>query len=346
MKIAIVNTVIPFIYGGAEFLADSLADELIRRGHIVQVFRIPFSWNPTEKIVEAMLACRMLDVSSADKVIALKFPAYYVKHPNKTLWLLHQFRQVYDFVGTRYEMPNTVDNNKIKKTIINADNKLLSDKCVKHIYTNSKVVSARLKKYNGYDSDVLFPPLMEAEKFYCGEFGDYIFYPSRISHYKRQHLAVEAMRYVKSDVKLVIAGKGDSQEDEKNIENLISKYKLQKRVKYIKGFISQEEKADLFAKSLAGIYIPYDEDSYGYVTLEAFQSRKPVISCLDSGGTDVVVKDGYTGYMVEPHPKEIASAMDKLFFDKTHAKQLGENGAEYIKKIGITWDNIIERLLE
>ena len=346
MKVAIVNTAVPFIYGGAEFLADSLANELENRGHLVQVYRIPFCWNPTKKIVESRMACRMLDVSGADKVIALKFPAYFINHPNKTLWLLHQFRQVYDFEGTRYALEETPENLEIKRAIISADNELLSDKYVKHIYTNSKVVSDRLKKYNGFESEVLYPPLMDAEKFYCGECGDYIFYPSRISHYKRQYLAVEAMRYVKSGVKLIIAGKGDSPADEDNIENLIKKYKLEGKVTYIKGFISQEYKAELFANSLGGIYIPYDEDSYGYVTLEAYQSKKPVISCFDSGGTDVVVKDGLTGYMVESKAKALAEAMDKLYLDKSNAIKLGEDGFEHIREIGITWENVIERLLD
>lgn len=282
----------------------------------------------------------------ADKVIALKFPAYYINHLNKTLWLFHQFRQVYDFEGTRYALKETAENLEIKKAIINADNELLSDRYVKRIYTNSKVVSERLKKYNGFESNVLYSPLMDANKFYCSEYGDYIFYPSRISHYKRQYLAVEAMRYVKTKVRLIIAGKGDTISDEENIEKKIRKYRLQDRVVYIKGFISQEYKAELFANSLGGIYIPYDEDSCGYVTLEAYYSQKPVISCSDSGGTDVVVKDGYTGYVVQPKAKALAEAMDKLYLNKGLAMRLGENGLDHIKKMGITWSNVIERLLE
>ena len=40
------------------------------------------------------------------------------------------------------------------------------------------------------------------------------------------------------------------------------------------GWISEQEKADLMANCYAALYIPYDEDSYGYVTLEAFHSAK------------------------------------------------------------------------
>lgn len=343
MRIAIVNNCVPFIYGGAEFLADSLKDKLIEYGHEAMVVKVPFNWNPPSKILEHMLACRLLKLDNVDKVIALKFPAYYIEHPNKTLWLLHQFRQVYDLWGTQYQgIPETPEGLRIKESIIQADNRFLGQ--VKNIYTNSKIVSDRLKKFNNINSEVLYPPLMESEKYFCGEFGDYIFYPSRISHYKRQHLAIESMKYVKSDVKLVIAGSPDTKGDLDHIQKIVTDNQLESKVRIIGEFITQEQKVELFANCLGCTYIPYDEDSYGYVTLEAYHSRKPVVTCTDSGGTDVVVKDGVTGYMVEPDPKHIAQSLDKLFFDKKKAQEMGANGLDNLNTLGITWDNVIERL--
>ncbi len=48
---------------------------------------------------------RLLDLTEADGrsidlVIATKFPSYAVRHPNKVVWLLHQFRQAYELDGT------------------------------------------------------------------------------------------------------------------------------------------------------------------------------------------------------------------------------------------------------
>ena len=43
-------------------------------------------------------------------------------------------------------------------------------------------------------------------------------------------------------------------------------------------------------RCLAVAYIPYDEDSYGYVTLEACLAKKAVITCTDSGGIDALVR--------------------------------------------------------
>src|SRR4051794_39882965 len=103
MKVAVVNNCVPFVNGGAEHLADALTSKLSEFGHQAILIRIPFSWEPPQKILECMLACRMLRMPNVDRVIALKFPAYYLPHPNKVLWLLHQFRQAYDLWNTEFQ---------------------------------------------------------------------------------------------------------------------------------------------------------------------------------------------------------------------------------------------------
>jgi glycosyltransferase involved in cell wall biosynthesis len=343
MKIAIVSTCVPFVWGGAEFLAESLKDKLVEFGNQAQIIRIPFRWYPPQEILEHMLACRLMRFENIDRVIGLKFPAYGVKHPDKVLWLLHQHRQAYDLWGTPYQdIPSTPEGLQIREAIIRSDNQYLGE--VKKIYTNSAVVSQRLKKFNGFPSEVLFPPLMDENIFFCSEFGDYITCVSRVSRGKRQHLAVSAMKYTRSAVRLIIAGNPDTEDDMNEINAIIKKEHLGEKVKIIGHFISQAEKAQLLANSLACIYIPFDEDSYGYVSLEAYHSKKPVITCTDSGGTISVVKNGETGYVVPPTPEAIAEAMDRLFNDRAKTRRMGQAGLDNLLALNITWKNVIERL--
>lgn len=342
MKIAIVNNCVPFVYGGAEFLADSLRDRLIEHGHQAILVKVPFSWDPPAKILDHMLACRLLKLEHVDRVIALKFPAYYVEHHNKVLWLVHQFRQAYDLWDTPYNcFPPTPEGLSMREAIHNADNRYLEN--AKNIFTISDIVTDRLKKYNNIDSSVLYPPLDNTGIFQCTDYGDYFFYPSRINVSKRQYLAIESMRFVKSGVKLVIAGSPDAKEDIDQIESLVLKYNLQDKVTIISEFISQERKAELFANALGCTFIPFNED-YGYVALEAYYSRKPVIACDDSGGTDIFVKDGLTGLVVPPEPKAIAEAMDKLYCNRKLAKEYGNNGYQNLIALNITWEQVVKRL--
>jgi len=347
-KILILNSQVPFIYGGAEYLAEKLQKKICEYGHMAEIVKIPFKWYPLERIPEQILACRLLDLTQAssediDILIGLKFPAYYVKHPNKILWLFHQFRQVYDLWGTTYQdIPSTPEGLRIRDIIIQSDNTYLRES--KKIYTNSKVVAKRLKNFNNIDATPLYPPLDDADKFYCDEFENYIFYPSRVNTIKRQALAIESMKYVKTDIKLIIAGKADNNNYINYLQTLIKKNDLQKRVSLI-GEISQEKKISLFANALSCLYIPYDEDSYGFPTLESFYSRKPVITCSDSGGIWEIAENGINGYIVPPEPEAIANAMDELCANKDKAKKMGAAGYEKLLSLDINWDNVIRCLI-
>ena len=131
-------------------------------------------------------------------------------------------------------------------------------------------------------------------------------------HIKRQVLLVEAMAQVQTDVRLVLAGAPRTPADLERIERAIARCGVGDRVELLADWISEERKRDLFANALACAYIPYDEDSYGYVSLEAFHSRKPVITCTDSGGTLELVEDDVTGLVTEPDASSLAEAFDRL----------------------------------
>lgn len=344
MKIAILNTFAPFIYGGAEYLADCLYQKLKIQGYSVNIIRIPFSWDPSQKIVESMLSAKLLHLANTSKVIALKFPAYLVPHENKVLWLSHQFRQAYDLWGTTYQgIPNSVAGQQIRQMIINQDNTLFTQ--TKKIFTTSDIVTHRLKKYNNIDAEPLYPPLLEPEKFYCDQFDNYLFYPSRINHGKRQHLATLAMHYTKTPIKLVIAGHPNHPKDLELLQETIEKYGLHDKVILLASRIAEQKKIDLMANCLGCVFIPFDED-YGYVTLEAFSAKKTVITCQDSGGVLSFVKQNETGLIAKPDPQELAHYFDHLYQNKHKARQLGEAGYERLKEMNLNWNYILRKLLQ
>jgi glycosyltransferase involved in cell wall biosynthesis len=342
MRVAVVNNCVPFLSGGAEHLADSLVTQLERHGHRAQLFRFPFRWNPLVKISESMLAASMCEMDIADRVIGLKFPAYYVQHDTKVLWLLHQFRQVYDLWGTEQGLEQTEEAEQVRHSIMRADNRCFSE--CHAIYTNSPVTRDRLAHYNAVDATVLWPPLGDADGLRAGEAGDYVLAHGRVNSLKRQELVVEAMRYVRSGVRLVVAGAPETADDEARLRRIVDEHGLGDRVDLRLRFIGEDEKRDLLAGALACAYIPYDEDSYGYVTLEAFQARKPVVTCVDSGGIGLLVDHGVTGLVADPDPRALAAAFDELHRRRDVARSMGMAGLQRVAQLGITWDNVVEVL--
>lgn len=343
MRVALLNSATPFVRGGAEILVDDLTEQLMLRGHSVQLYRLPFPNNYEQPLISTILAAQSLRLESYDRVISFKFPAYCIRHRSSAFWIFHQFRQVYELWDKEYGLKDTSDARAIRDLVREADRQAFSS--ARHVYTNAREVSNRLKTYNGFDSAVLPPPLKNVGEYHCGDTTDYIFYPSRITNLKRQHLAVEAMRHTKSKVRLYVVGRCTEPEYDQTIKELIRKYNLHDKVVYRNEWISDTEKIKLIADSLGMIYIPYKEDSCGFVTMEAFYASKPTISCTDSGGTYELITDGQNGLFAEPDPKSLARAMDALYEDKMTAVRMGEDGYREIVARNITWDETIRKLL-
>jgi glycosyltransferase involved in cell wall biosynthesis len=346
MKIIITSTQIPFMEGGAEILAKLLKKELEKRGHEAVIVTIPFKWYPPTSLFNCMLMGRMMDLTEVngekvDLVISLKFPTYYVKHENKVVWLLHQHRQAYDLWRTQYGDLHDMEGGELVKNIIQKhDNLYLNE--AKRIFTISQNTTNRLLKYNGIKSTVLYHPPVNYDKLHFNECGDYVFYASRIDPMKRQRLLVDAARYVKSDIKIIIAGNINNQEG-KYLTEQIKLYSLEDRVTLV-GFISEEDKIMYYANCLCVYFGAYDED-YGYITLESFYSHKPVIIHPDAGGPLEFLQDGYNGFVIEENAQALAKVLDKLYFDREYCNKIGENAYMSIINKNISWDYVIDSLL-
>jgi glycosyltransferase involved in cell wall biosynthesis len=109
------------------------------------------------------------------------------------------------------------------------------------------------------------------------------------------------------------------------------------------GSIDAATLVDLYAGACAVVFPPYDED-YGYITLEAFLSRKPVVTTTDAGGPLEFVDDGVTGLVTSPEPGPLGAAMSRVAADRRLARSLGDAGYERARSI--TWDGVVERLVE
>lgn len=344
MKIALCSTYVPFIKGGLRNIVDWLAEELKSRGNAVEIIYIPWVDRP-DLFIEQYQAVRAIDLRGlADLVICFRPPAYAVRHDNKVVWFIHHFREYYDLWNGPYSAREQNFNRcALRETIHRLDSAALGE--AKAIFTNSKIVQERLKFFNNLDSRVLYPPIRNPERFSYQEIGNAIAYVCRVEHHKRQHLLIEAIGYCRTPVQLIIAGKTGNASYESHLKSLISQYQLESRVSFNNQWITEEDKATILSRCLAAAYLPLDEDSYGYPTLEAAHSMKALISTSDSGGVLEFVNDGYNGFISEPNPKSLAAVIDQLYSNKSLAKQMGQNANAQLKDIQINWDNVCSAFL-
>ena len=344
MKVLLASTFIPHIRGGGRAIVEDLSAALRERGHEADTVLVPGTQD-SRGATDLVLALRLLDISDfGDRLIAIRTPSYVMRHPHKVLWFIHHHRTLYDLWGTPFQdLPDEAHSLVVRAPVVRADDIYLRE--AERLFTNSQVVSDRLERFNGLDSEVLYPPLGDPSAYRCEEYGDYVFYPSRLASLKRQWLLIEALAQTKTPVRVTIAGYPDSPQELRRLERRAVERGVEDRVSVIGTWISEERKQELMARALAAAYIPFDEDSYGYVSLEAFQSRKAVITCTDSGGTLELIEDGVNGRIVEPEPEQLAEAMDALYEDRGLAEGLGNAGHQTLVDLGINWDNVVEKLL-
>jgi len=348
MRLAVVTSKVPFVRGGAEVHAEQLCAALERAGHEVELVAIPFRWYPPEKILDHLMACRLLDLEESngtpiDRIIGLKFPAYHIPHPNKVLWILHQFRTAFDLWGGEdADLAYHPNGRQIRDAIQQVEETLMTE--ARGLYANSRNVADRLKAHCGLAAQPLYHPPAGAEHFGCQSQGDYLYYPSRLAPLKRQALILEALACCQQPVKVVFSGKPDTPGYGATLEDLARTFKVTHRVSWL-GMVDEEEKRRLYARALGILFTPKDED-YGYITLEAMLSAKPVITCTDSGGPLEFVRDGYSGLVSRAEPRDLAGAMDRLWKERRFAEEAGRAGRQLYDDLKISWEHVVKVLTD
>lgn len=344
MRIALCSTIVPFIDGGARQIVDWLEEALIERGHEVEKVYLPET-DDVATIYSQMMAFRWIDLSHADRVVCFRPQSHLIRHPHKVLWFIHHLRMFYDLWDSQYRtFPDDLKHRAIRDAVQHADMVALHE--ARRIFTNSATVSERLRKYNSVDSEVLYPPIHRPERFAGRKFNDEVVYISRVEPHKRQHLLIEALAHTTTPLRIRICGTSEGGVYPAELCELISQLGVKDRVTFDGSWISEEEKSELLADCLASVYIPLDEDSYGYPTLEAAHAGKPTLTTTDSGGVLEFVQHEHNGLVSEPDPISLAHQLDRLYLDRAAADQMGKRSTARIDELGVSWDRVIERLLD
>ena len=331
----------PFSGGGAERHVRRLTEELVARGIEADLVTIPLIERERFDLVRSALAWRSLDVTEiagrpVDAVIATRFPSYAVRHPNKVVWVIHQYRQAYDQFGTPWsDFTASSEDRRTRETIAAIDHLGLSE--ARKVFANSQTVAARLRKHNGIASEPLYHPPPLVGRYRTGAFGDYALTVGRLDGWKRPDLPLKALAHAPV-ARLVVVGRGP---EEERLKRLARDLDVEGRVRWVPE-ATEQELLDLYAGARLVVVAPQSED-LGYVPLEAFLSGKPVLTTDDAGGPLEFVSDGETGFVVPPRPEALGTAL-RLAWDREDAlRALGQRGLARASKL--TWDGTIGSLL-
>ena len=343
-RIAVVTSHPPGSDGGHLILARALERALRAAGHDAAVIYTPEVRFGAQ--AAGYWANWRTDVSAAhggrraDQVISLRFPSYAVRHPVHACWLNHRMREYYDLwdrfragLSRRARVKEAV-----RRRLIHSVDRYLLRRNVTRVFALSRTIQARLARWGGIDAEVLHPP-PPPRAYRCDDYDDYLFVVSRLTPLKRIGLIVEALaRPEAAGIRCVIGGDG---EDRTTLQQQIETSGLGDRVE-LTGWLDDAALVTHLARCRAVCFPPVQED-YGFVTVEAFASRKPVITCVDSGGPAELVESGVSGLISEPSPAALATAIRTVMRDRALAERFGE--AAQRAGAALTWDQTVSRLV-
>lgn len=343
-RIAVITSGQPFGEGGHLVIVRALVQALREAGHQAEAVVTP--QNRFGRQGAAYLATWLTDVGMAqdggriDQVVTFRYPSYAVRHDAHVCWLNHRMREYYDlWPQLRSTLtPAQVVKEQVRRALIHGADRWLLTRNVDRLFAQSATIQARLSRFGGIDSEILYPP-PPPRPYRCDRYGDFVFAVSRVTPLKRLDLLVRALACPRAaGVRAVIAGEGDALP---GLRRLVGELGLEQRVRLV-GEVSGDDLVRHLAECRA-VCFPARQEDFGFVTVEAFASRKAVVTCTDSGGAAELVHDGVEGSVTEPTPEALATALGRLSEDERLACRMGEAGLQAVS--AMTWPRAVERLV-
>ena len=328
MRIAVVTSSPPMAEGGHMVIARELTRALRDTGYDAHIVITP--QNRFGRQASAYLATWLTDVGSSegrpvDQVISLRYPSYAIRHPRHACWLNHTMREYYD-LWDRFSAslsPQARTKERLRRAIIHRADRYLLTRNVTRLFVQSRTIQQRLSMWPELRSTVLYPPA-PLRAYRCDAYDDEFLFVSRLTPLKRADLLIRALASPEGiGLRCVICGEG---EDRSSLERLARELRVTDRVRFT-GRLSDDQMIDLLGRCRAVCFPPFQED-YGFVTAEAFASRKAVVTCHDSGGPAELVTDGTTGFVCDPTPDALARALRRLADDRSLAERMGQQAFE------------------
>ena len=325
VKLLVANNAAPFVRGGAELLADRLVLELrgarARGGAAAAAARR----HARGRSSTACSPPRRCDAINVDRIIGLKFPAYLLPHddvvdlarapvpaglrPRTRCRAAGQSTR--SSTGGRSDWPTPAASRRARR-----------------LYAISPVVAERLRA-------VQRPRGRGAADAAARRSVDYRCEPAEPTTSSPwagsptasgRRLAVEAMAHAAPGAparrrrrpRHARGARGARAGDRRGRA-------LGDRVELIPRFITDEEKLDLMARCTASVYLPIDEDSYGYVCYEAAMSSQADDHRHRSGGTaDAGRPRRHRASSSTARPgRRSAAAFDRMLADPERAAEMG-----------------------
>jgi len=167
---------------------------------------------------------------------------------------------------------------------------------------------------------------------------------ARLHPNKGLEYLIRALRKARAEIpgiNLAIVGRGPL---EKKLRDLTISLGLKEAIHFVSTGIPNEKMPAVYSASDIFV-LPSVKEPFGRVLLEAMSCELPVIAARVAGPLEIVA-DGQTGFLVEPRSEEeLVEKITWMVQHRIHAKDMGRNGRERVKRY-FDWNIVVKEYLK
>ncbi len=205
-----------------------------------------------------------------------------------------------------------VNSLETKRTVLANNPDLIHESKIRQIYNGFDVA-----EYDKQESSPLYDK--EDDEIIIGN-------AARLTPQKGQNFLIEAAEILKKkdlNFRILIAGKGEMEEDLKDYADKLDVSDVVKFVGFVDDMKSFHASQDIFC-------LPSLWEGFGYALVEAMTLEKPVVGFEISSNPEVV-NNNKTGLLVPPRDvKSLAAALEMLIRDEKLRTKMGKFGRERV----------------
>lgn len=154
-----------------------------------------------------------------------------------------------------------------------------------------------------------------------------ILFAGRLEYEKGVPYLLQAIKLLKNNHHLYIAGDGSRGEEYRQLANRLG---VTEQVTFIE-WLGHKELEHLYRQCAVTVMPTIMPEPFGKVGVEAMANGRPVVA-FDVGGIPDWLKDGHNGFLVPPRDvATLAQRIDQILGDATLRETLGANGRQFVE---------------
>lgn len=329
MKILIVASIQADCFYEEKYFTPILAEELKKKGHEVDYIFLPF-YKDSLALIEQIVAYSTLEVDCADMLITVGYPACFIPHDNKVIYLMDRLPRFFEYYNSQYGVLDTPQYSRIKSNVINIEKECFSS-CFKLI-CNSNILQKDIKECHNIDSYIAYLPVINIDTTY--NIDDklkepYIIKESYLLPEERLEIIFEAIKSSKFNI--VLSVPRTSKLYRQTLDLQIKDYDIEDKVMIIDGFVND----NVYKNASYYISMTYETRRISNGILRALNNNCKIILGSDVSAENEITKGSYVS-VVNPVSRDLIKFLDNnSSSDKIDSKSAIPNIDSIISVIGV-----------